>query len=833
MYPRPPPPYPMQWAAGRREGPPAEVPCQRGSPGAPSAFGQERQCPRASHGFHMQAPRGNQMPSQAPNRWVPIDLQNSTAPARASVPQESTEDSSVQYLGCVQRQFHHAPQPVRAAVQPNRGNNIQAEINQFMTVMQQHRQHKEHERQMWHQTQTVQPTYSQNFSKPNGMERNVLQGQRRWDSECYPQHNSQTSENVQYNTILNAGEVPFSPPNNYTVIPIAVNTRENPHDVSGLVPDLHTTQETEIHSEPSTCPSQSPALGDPTVSSTIKSPVSIQHEESPTNNEKSDITENAVDTPSAPDNTPKANLISLPKRMFSRKGKCLSRLLRKTPQGFPHISIDYEIYCYLCSSTAAGNNVYEHMFFGNLKCIECGHIVRSCKDFEIIRHSNVECGISKRKHRFASWADCPVEFLVYSLKKSLIAKREDECVSPSTEDVAAELKEYTKKLSLLRFYKPWKSGFGRCYDYIKSVFASHVSTPTSQESPREEIQQDVINREEIQQDVIKREEIQQDVINNVLSGDNQEEINMNEGLSCRLGTIMNDINRKEGNTDLEDKQEIKREEGNSVLEGSKEDMERREMNNVLFMDTNEEVWQETSGDTGGTSFLDIISQNERDEEHQVEGISIDEALEQYTSYSGPSTNDTSTNDFNQESRDDPSNHQVFKSVFQDSGESAVSPHDRNTPKVSSDRFITSCDDGETDPHVPSTDIQHHTTWGSAGDDENFAGNIKETETPDGFHNDNVSSYTSENIPHSEASLKPPTDDLTPGQDSEDYHVKYYYPSELPPEECPMCYYTLCATMFTLNTTNLIVSTECPDCSLKISIVPDGSANSSKRKKTKV
>ncbi|ROT69811.1 hypothetical protein C7M84_011972 [Penaeus vannamei] len=265
------------------------------------------------------------------------------------------------------------------------------------------------------------------------------------------------------------------------------------HENNEPVTNLGSPQATNAHF-------QNQAVGDPTVSSTIRSPVSLEPEEPPTTNEKTALTENAVDArkPSDPvpsDPTPKANVFKPPRRMFSRKGKCLSGLFRKTPQGFPHVSFDFEVNCFLCNRMAAGNNVYEHMFFGNLKCIECGHVVRSCEDFKIVRHSNVECGASKRKHRLASWADCPVEFLVYSLEQSLVSNRTEDCAPPSTCDVTDELENYMKKLSLLRFYKPWKSAFRKCSEYVKSM-----------------------NKPEDAQEAISREEVA-----SVIPGDTEEE----------------------------------------------------------------------------------------------------------------------------------------------------------------------------------------------------------------------------------------------------------------------------------------------------------------------
>ncbi|XP_047481940.1 uncharacterized protein LOC125034250 isoform X2 [Penaeus chinensis] len=559
-------------------------------------------------------------------------------------------------------------------------------------------------------------------------------------------------------------------------------TQQDAHESSWPVTDLLTVPNDKAHFKPQTWSSEAQTIGDPTVSSTIKSPVLNQHEESllTTSNEKTDTTENAVDARKNSD-VPNVNLLKPRKRMFSRKGKCLSGLFRKAHQGFPQVSFDYEIYCFLCGRMAAGNNVYEHMFFGNLKCIECAHIVRSCEDFKIVRHSNVECGVRKGKHRLASWADCPVEFFMYSVKQSLVPNRLEDCSPLSTSDVTTELRKYMKKLSLLRFYKPWRSAFRRCSEYVKSMNRTEIDSVLPEDT------QKVINREVV--DSIIPGDTEEEIMKEKVNSDAQEEINMKNVRCLFPGETQAEINK--------------------------------EINSDMQKDTHKEMSrQEISRDMGRITFYDLISsQSERQEEPQMEGISINEALEPYQENSltpanntvivHPSTSARVITGAKQDARESTSNLQMFENVLQDGDKDA---HDNDTSQVSSDQFENGDTTGTYIQDLITDTQQQSTLWEPDGDDTH-ASLVEETETRKSFHDERKSENQlyersfelSERL--SSSSLEP-----------EDNQVIYYYPSETPPEECPMCYYTLCATMFTLNTTNFRVSTECPDCSLKICIV---------------
>ncbi|XP_047481809.1 uncharacterized protein LOC125034171 [Penaeus chinensis] len=734
-------------------------------------------------GSHQVPPRptGYPVARVSPGAPTPIDPSRVML-ERYAMPQVSAEDDSdVHFLGYKRNLYNQVLQPAGTSMQPRTGNNIQEEIRQFMGVMQ------EHIHNMHSQT-TFQ---SQNCSSMSRLTSAVNPK----NGPCLPCHQSSDSSQCDP-TQLNSKS--YQQP--------TANTQLDAHESSEPVTDLHTTQDENALF-------QDQAIGDPTVSSTVNSPVSNQHEESPTINEKTDMTEKAVDARKASD-VPNV-LLKPPKRMFSRKGKCLSNLFRKTPRGFPHVSIDFEIYCFLCGRMAAGNNVYEHMFFGNLKCIECGQIVRSCEDFKIVRHSSVECGGSKRKHRLAYWADCPVEFLEYSVKQSLISSRTEECSPPSTSDVTTEFRKYIKKLSLLRFYKPWRSAFRRCSKYVKNMNRTEIDSVLPENT------QEVINKGEVASVIPgdTEEEINKEDVNNVIPGDTEEEIK-EEFNSVIQG------NAQEKNN-MEDVRRVFPGETQAEIDREEEEVQK---------DTQEEISrQEINRGTGRTTFYDLISsKSERQEEPQIEGISLYEALEHYREDSQPSAKDTvivhpSTSDgeINQESRESIFSLPTFENNLHDNGNDI---NDNDTIRISNEQFEDDGDNAGTYTQDPVTvTLQLPTLWKPDGDDTH-ASMVEGTETYVGFQ-DEFSNRIAENQAYGR-SFKLSERLSTKSPKPEDNQVVYYYPSETPPEECPMCYYGLCATMFTLNTTNFRVSTECPDCSLKICIVLKDAARSLKKKKPK-
>ncbi|XP_037804471.1 uncharacterized protein LOC119598750 [Penaeus monodon] len=702
---------------------------------------------------------------------TPIDPSKNVMLERYSIPQASAEDySDVHFLGYKRNLSHQVFQPAGTSMQPRTENKLQDEIRQFMGVMQQYT----------HNIRSQTKQFQSRQSSAVNLEH----------SPCFPCHQSPDSSQRDP-THLNS--MSYQQPSG--------NTQPDAHESSEPVTDLRTAQDDNAHFMPLTWTSQDQAIGDPTVSSTIKSPVSNQHKESSTINEKTDMPENVVDA-RKPSDVPNV-LLKPPKRMFSRKGKCLSGLFRKAPQGFPHVSFDFEIYCFLCCRMAAGNNVYEHMFFGNLKCIECGHVVRSCEDFKIVRNSSEVCGVSKRKHRLASWADCPVEFLEYSVKQSLAPNRIEECSSPSTSDVTTELRNYMKKLSLLRFYKPWKSAFRRCSEYVKSMNRTEIDSVLPEDT------QEVISREEV---------------GSVIPGDSEEEIHKEEVNSVILG------NAQEKNNS---------EDVRLIFPGETQGkIKREEVNNHIQKDTQEEINRQEIGRDTGRTFYDLIgSQSERQEEPQIEGINIYEALEQYREDSRPSINDTvivhpSISDgviigVKQEPQESTFSLPTFKNHLHDSDKD---DNDNDTLRISNNQFEDNRDTAGTYTQDPVTDTQQQPTLWEPNGDDTHANMVEETETCESFQ-DEISNRISENQAYEKSfelserlSTRPP--------DPEDNQVVYYYPSETPPEECPMCYYTLCATMFTLNTTNFRVSTECPDCRLKICIAFKDSACSKKTKRFK-
>lgn len=873
----------MQWAPRSDVAPSAGALSRRGVPPLPS--GQESRwitpsgLPSQSYQQirekHQVTPRptGYPVAHVSPGVPPPIDPRKKVVIGRLAMPQ----DSDVHFLGCKRNLSHKVPQSASTSMQSRTGVKVQEEIRQFIGVMQQYT----HNMQVPHRSHTDRPTYqSQNCGQSMERRHNILQSQNQhnpglpWhqspensqrdmnqlgakassaslgsgcmrmppESSSIPfkiptlgrdhrtVYNSSSQQISVTNVIESTSRVDFITSSEIITSPVTSpdalysrqsvssavsfhpthlnnnsyqqpsgNTQPDAHESSEPVTDLRTAPNDKAHFKPPSWSSEAQAIRDPTVSSTRKSPVSNQHE-SPTINEKTDITEN-VDVRKNSDNVPTVSLLKPPKRMFSRKGKCLSGLFRKAPQGFPHVSFDFDIYCFLCCRMAAGNNVYEHMFFGNLKCIECDHVVRSCEDFKIVRHSNVECGVSKRKHRLASWADCPVEFLVYSVKQSLVPNRLEDCSLPSTSDVTTELRNYMEKLSLLRFYKPWKTAFRRCSEYVKSMNRTEIDSVLSEDT------QEVIKREGVDNVTPgdTEEEIVKEKVNNVILGDAQEEINMANVRGVFPRETLAEINREEINSNIQ-------------------------------KDTQEEISrQEISMDKGRTTCYDLISsQSERQEEPQIEGIRINEALDQYQEHSQISTNDTvighhSTSDrviigVKQEAREGTFNFQMFENVLQDGDKDA---HDNDTSQVSNDHFK----DGDTTgtyTQDPVIDTQQQPTLWEPDDDDTHANMVEETETCESFQ-DEISNRISENQAY-EKSFELSERLSTRSPEPEDNQVVYYYPNETPPEECPMCYYTLCATMFTLNMTNFRVSTECPDCSLKICIVFKDFASSKKPKR---
>ncbi|CAL4073338.1 unnamed protein product, partial [Meganyctiphanes norvegica] len=98
------------------------------------------------------------------------------------------------------------------------------------------------------------------------------------------------------------------------------------------------------------------------------------------------------------------------------------------------------IKCYVCDSRVDKQNLSRHLYFGKLKCRDCGLIVNDCKSF----YSSFKA--SRCAHKNVAWKSkhqTPIEFLENKLNKK-------------HKDTKSEVYRYARKLEDLKYKSPWK-----------------------------------------------------------------------------------------------------------------------------------------------------------------------------------------------------------------------------------------------------------------------------------------------------------------------------------------------------------------------------------------
>ncbi|KAL7638203.1 UNVERIFIED_CONTAM: hypothetical protein RMT77_011828 [Armadillidium vulgare] len=114
----------------------------------------------------------------------------------------------------------------------------------------------------------------------------------------------------------------------------------------------------------------------------------------------------------------------------------------------------YVTYCFLCEKGVKTINLRCHLYFGHVKCENCGKVTTSCLKFRNLNISRSEDD-GKCNHSNLDWIFNPVNHL-----KSLL--EEDE------ETFDEYLIQYLKSLKVLKKIEPYKDAITHCKKYLKA-----------------------------------------------------------------------------------------------------------------------------------------------------------------------------------------------------------------------------------------------------------------------------------------------------------------------------------------------------------------------------
>ena len=129
------------------------------------------------------------------------------------------------------------------------------------------------------------------------------------------------------------------------------------------------------------------------------------------------------------------------------------------------VSQPSRIKCYVCDSRVDKHNMSNHLFFGKLKCTDCGLKFRTCQSFDLSFKSST-CG-----HQNVVWSKSttPIEFLEKNLSKRY-------------KNIKKEVHRYARKLEDLKHKSPWKTVICELRNYKSCELEQYTCEKASQPS---------------------------------------------------------------------------------------------------------------------------------------------------------------------------------------------------------------------------------------------------------------------------------------------------------------------------------------------------------------
>ncbi|KAL7638202.1 UNVERIFIED_CONTAM: hypothetical protein RMT77_011827 [Armadillidium vulgare] len=135
----------------------------------------------------------------------------------------------------------------------------------------------------------------------------------------------------------------------------------------------------------------------------------------------------------------------------SRKGRAV--ITEHPERDFDFKKYGYVTHCYVCENRVKKNNLRYHLYFGHVKCEDCGKVITSCLKFSSLNIPGPK-NDGKCQHSKLDWISPPVDDL-----KRLLNKDE--------ETFDGCLIQYLESLKGLSKIEPFKNAITYCKMYLK------------------------------------------------------------------------------------------------------------------------------------------------------------------------------------------------------------------------------------------------------------------------------------------------------------------------------------------------------------------------------
>nr|XP_045619354.1 uncharacterized protein LOC123771081 [Procambarus clarkii]XP_045619355.1 uncharacterized protein LOC123771081 [Procambarus clarkii] len=136
-----------------------------------------------------------------------------------------------------------------------------------------------------------------------------------------------------------------------------------------------------------------------------------------------------------------------------------------------------KIYCYTCERLVVKNEIYKHLYFGNLQCKNCTFKIEKCQRFPELFSSRTNlCKKTKKRHEFTKWITDAVQYISYSIRKDLTLASfcTNSKNSPSFSEINQAITSYIKTVLFLGNVKPWKSAILVCKDFLSTTPSAKI-----------------------------------------------------------------------------------------------------------------------------------------------------------------------------------------------------------------------------------------------------------------------------------------------------------------------------------------------------------------------